>query len=778
MRSPPGRLISLLLILAAVTLVTLVVRSRRTSPSSPLTSPGQTDPSSLGNTRALIARVAALDEQERRAAETIWAPEMLARRCGQTLDRLWDAFNQTPDRWALLSTFAWPPVALPQWESPRDLGNGIHAYVPTPTNITTAPDALVRLFQELRGKGWQPARLELRHMAFATNASGGPSHSTYAFQAWMSLPEQSRRAALQGDLTIEWAPQPAVDGSYRLQRIDATHITLVERQGPVPFDEVLFAEVEPPPKSYFIDPVLIHDLNQDGSPEIILAARNLAYHRQNDGHYAASAFCPEDPGLIFTGLLADLNQDGFTDFVCARREGLVLFSGGATGLAAQPGKLVWSAPLPLRYGQVLTCADVDRDGDADLWLGQYKTPFERGQMPSPYYDANDGYPAYLLLNDGQGRFTDGTAEAGLAPKRYRRTYSGSLVDLNRDQAPDLVVVSDFAGIDFYLNNGQGHFTESPEWFPDPEGFGMAHTFGDFDSDGRLDLFVTGMHCPAAHRLDELGLRRPGFEQLDAMRARMTRGNRLYQRTDAFFGSTPLNRTISRSGWSWSPAAADFDNDGHLDLAIANGHETHQSVVDYESEFWTTDIYVGSSADDLTLAAYFGSKFARTRGQGQSYGGYEANRLYLSQQGQSFVEAGWLLGVAVEQDSRNAVAADLNGDGRTDLVVTTFEAWPRVRQTVRVLENHLPETGHWIGVHLNPSARTSPLGARIRVQAAGRTLVRLITSGDLHRAQQPWSAAVGLGSPIAVDRIQIEWPTGARSEILSPTLDRYHAITAP
>src|SRR5207244_10303692 len=96
----------------------------------------------------------------------------------------------------------------------------------------------------------------------------------------------------------------------------------------------------------------------------------------------------------------------------------------------EPGQLVWLARPGLKDGQVLTCGDIDGDGDLDVWLGQYKVPYDRGQMPAPFYNANDGHPAYLLLNDGQGNFSDATVAAGLGQTPLRRAYSGSLVCLD------------------------------------------------------------------------------------------------------------------------------------------------------------------------------------------------------------------------------------------------------------------------------------------------------------------------------------------------------------
>src|SRR5439155_388038 len=187
---------------------------------------------------------------------------------------------------------------------------------------------------------------------------------------------------------------------------------------------------------------------------------------------------PKAPGAE---LPAVKRIDASADYLCARFEGLVLFKGSAQGTFDEPGRLVWSANPHLKYAQALTCGDIDGDGDLDVFLGQYKVPYTRGQMPTPYYDANDGYPAYLLLNDGQGNFTDATAAAGLEKKRWRRTYSASFADLDSDGDLDLLVVSDFAGVDLYRNDGRGRFTDvTREWVAEPRAFGMAHALADFN----------------------------------------------------------------------------------------------------------------------------------------------------------------------------------------------------------------------------------------------------------------------------------------------------------
>jgi hypothetical protein len=155
-------------------------------------------------------------------------------------------------------------------------------------------------------------------------------------------------------------------------------------------------------------------------------------------------------------------------------------------------------------------------------------------------------------------------------------------------------------------------------------------------------------------------------------------------------------------------------------------------------------------------------------------------LYLNQHGESFVEIGHLAGVALEQDSRNVVAADLDGDGRVDLLVTTFEAWPQVTQTLQVYKNGLNHAGHWIGFRFREQGRgKSPVGARVTIQCPqGHGITRQIVTGDSHRSQHANAVHFGLGAAERVESVEIRWADGPALTLSQLAVDRYYEIRAP
>ena len=470
------------------------------------------------------------------------------------------------------------------------------------------------------------------------------------------------------------------------------------------------------------------------------------------------------PDRVKAIVRADLDGDGTTEVVVADASG-----GQVRG--RDGWRQAWVAPAKLRHPQSITAGDIDGDGDLDLWVTQYRLPFVNGQFPTPYYDANDGFPSYLLRNDGT-QWLDITEVSGLAPKRYRRTYSASWLDFDGDGDLDLVNVSDFAGLDLYRNDGRGHFTDMTSGLGlTRHAFGMAHVVWDANHDALPDLLMVGMDSPVASQLDALGLGRSEFPGHTVHRGAMTYGNRL------FVGSrsrgmelSPLSEDLRRAGWAWGAAVLDWNNDGRDDIHLVNGHETFESRSEFERQFWQHDVYVGGSTPDPAAQLYFMQANERRRAARQSYGGWQANRLFTQTVRDSFVENAWILGVAVTEDCRNVVAGDFDEDGRMDLALTTYEQWPVTRQRLLIFRNRSVNDGHWIGYRLNAPAPGSHLEVTTREGIRRHWWV----NGDGYRSQSDTEAHFGLGQGTEV--LKAEWVRlgGARQE-LPRTLDRWHRI---
>ena len=722
-----------------------------------------------------------LEDREREADKTIWAKEILAENCGRKFESLWDAINASSNKLAIIAAFPMQEVVLPQWAPTQHLPHGIELREANPPGSTLRGNQWGQWVEGFSSQGWQLDNIELRHNRFDADTNGHPRQSHFYFAARLTRATPQERAMLEGDLVVDWGAKAPREESPSVKRLDASHLKLTSRIGEPFFEKILDETITPLDTTGFIDPLILYDLDGDGLSEIILAARNLVYYRHGTDHYEAQPLCRYPIQFMTTALIADFDGDGFADLLCANWRGLYLFKGSPQGTFDEPPRQVWTADPPLKNAMVMTCGDISHGGHLDVFLAQYKLP-TLGQILRPhYYDANDGWPSFLLRNDGHGNFTDVTESAGLGHKRWRRTYSASFVDLDGDGHLDLAVVSDFAGLDLYRNDGMGHFADvTSQWVPEAHAFGMASAFADFNVDGRLDLLMIGMPSATVDRLEYLGLRRPYSDEDQLRRPAMTFGNRLYlAKPSGGFEQTALSDSIARSGWSWGCTASDFDNDGFPDVYIANGLESKQSVRDYESEFWLHNIFVGESIDDSAASHYFMKKFDHTRGSGWSYGGYEKNRLFLNRGGESFIEIGHLAGVSLEQDSRNVVGDDLDGNGRVDLLMTTFEVWPQAKQTLQVYKNKIGDSGHWIGFRFREQGRgKSPVGASVTIRYSGRSATRQIVTGDSHRSQSANTIHFGLGNNDRVTSAEVRWVDGSSVTVPGPAVDQYHKIEEP
>ncbi len=733
-----------------------------------------------------IPKGVSLEAQEQETMDQIlWRPEVVAQDYEEVIVGFWDLLRTTPveDRLAVFTKMPFGSILLGELKGEEAWEDGmIRRSTGAERGVSLTMMEWLEKLKRFDPQEWQVRGSEWRHTNFLPPIPGRGARSEVEFALYVTRGEEER-FQVEGTLGIAWDLEPGRDGRPKIKEIDAGSYTVVSRAGAPWWEDVM--RVVPETMKAGVDamvgPVLVRDLDRDGLPEIILGGQNLLLRNKGSFRFEEEPLFADPVRRLRSGIVEDFNGDGALDVLGVDEEGAAwLLRGREDGRLARSAERPW---MQVAEGAgVMTAGDVDGDGDLDLWFAPYKPPYLGGQMPTPYYDANDGFAGSLFINDGNGMFADGTEEAGLGEKRRRRTRSASWMDLDRDGDLDLVVVSEYAGLEIYRNDGSGKFVESGKtFFDETHGFGMAHAFGDFDGDGRTDLYMAGRTSSAASRLNGLGIKRDDSVENGLMRRPMTFGNRLYQAQGERLLQTKLNQDCAEAGWSWGTTAIDLENDGDEEIYVANGHLSGASARDYSSCYWRHDSYVKAPEENaetaLLLTDHFRTEGMRGLEEGLiSWGGHQHNRLYLNREGEEFLEVGFLSGIGHVADCRSVVGADLDADGREDLLVVEQRreqgAGGALRQTLLVHRNVVPQTNHWLGVRLRGSGSVSVEWARVVVTGRFGTREQVVVSGDSFMAQQPAVALFGLGGHEEVERVEVFWPGGGRTVREGARVDGY------
>ncbi len=302
---------------------------------------------------------------------------------------------------------------------------------------------------------------------------------------------------------------------------------------------------------------------------------NRLFHNDGNGAFSERS---QAAGLDIlddsrAALFADIDNDGDQDLILitSSRPLLFLNKGGVFTLAP---KAFPNAPGNFTSAVI---ADYDRDGFLDIYLCSYDfwSPGKRYNSPTPYYDATNGPPNFLFRNRGNGTFEDATARSGLNVNNNRYSFAAAWGDFNNDNWPDLFVANDFGRKNLYRNNGDGTFTDvAVAMDAEDAGAGMSAAWGDFNNDGRLDLYAGNMWSSAGLRLTGNAQFQIPDERARRLLQRQARGNTLLANGAAGkFEDVTADAGVGMGRWSWASGFADFDNDGFLDLFIQNGYIT-------------------------------------------------------------------------------------------------------------------------------------------------------------------------------------------------------------
>ncbi|MDG2253378.1 MAG: CRTAC1 family protein [Opitutaceae bacterium] len=713
--------------------------------------------------------------------QTIWKPERLAQDYETAFIELWDKLRACGNQYAPFHEFAFNSIDRLQLSTAKSLPEGIkiQSHSPQRKSILSRSE-FGEALKTLENLGFRIEQTEWHHSKFeAPKDDAAKSEFSFSIHARGPKPD-SQFYIVRGVLNIAWNHKSNPNGIFEPDYIGIKQIDLLTRSQAAPFEESLWLESNKRETPYSI--VLVEDLNKDGFSDIVFPKLNKIYYNEGDFNFR------EVPLTTFAirsrttaAILADLNLDGKIEYVVASHEAPYLFAytynSDTQTFDGKPFG-IWKSESPLVIA-MLAAGDLTGDGYPELYLGPSTPAYEDGKMPTPYFDANDGKPAYLLRNTGGFRYEDISSNTDLRDKRGRRAYVASMLDLNDDHRMDMVVTSDFSGIDFYENTGGTLKDRTDDWVDDRSLFGMSQTFADFDRDGSMDLLAVGMSSTTARRLEKMGLGRTEFPDHQAMRMRIAYGNRLYYGNGkGDFRQNEHSENIARSGWSWGSSSLDFNNDSYPDMFISNGFLSKGTARDYCTNFWTHDIYNETNVTTSQISKYFNSfgPKALVGGNKMGWNPYEKDHLYLNLSGEGFINVAYLFGVSNGGDGRAVIGEDFDNDGRVDLLLVEQDSI-NASERVYIYENRLPSAGrNWIGFDLMSSKGKAFIGTRIRIIGDEYETERVYTLGEAYSGQTPSKIHFGLGDAKTIITAEVIWPDGSKTVLPEPEPNLYHRIS--
>jgi hypothetical protein len=457
---------------------------------------------------------------------------------------------------------------------------------------------------------------------------------------------------------------------------------------------------------------------------------NALYRNNRDGTFTDIT---EKAGVSGGGYgmgaaVGDYDGDGYPDLFLSQYGRSILYHNNGNGTFTDVTEKAGIAVIG--WASSAVWFDYDNDGKLDLFVCRF-VDFDKSKnklcgneqtgerfycVPRVYHPAR----SWLFHNNGDGTFTDVSQESGIA-RVLGKAWGVVATDINNDGLMDLFVANDTVPNFLFLNRGHGKFEEvglesGAAFSQDGQArSGMGVDSADFDQDGWQDLFVTNV--------DQ--------EMYSIYR------NRHDGSFDDLAGPMGIGNT-TRLMSGWGVKFFDFDNDGNLDLFIANGHpddkiEAHSSRVTYKEPFL---LFRNTGKTFENVSASAGPVFS-----------------------ESFAARGMAVG-------------DFDNDGAIDVLVAVNDGAPVL------LKNMAPQGNHWLGVRLiGRKANPDGIGAKIAWQAGDLKRSRLKTGGGSYLSSHDPREVLGIGPRTKIDKLEIRWPqpSGRIETLTDLPIDRYVTI---
>jgi tetratricopeptide (TPR) repeat protein/peroxiredoxin len=518
--------------------------------------------------------------------------------------------------------------------------------------------------------------------------------------------------------------------------------------------------------------VAVGDIDGDGYDDLYICQAaglpNRLYRNRGDGTFEDITNTSGVGVLENTAcaLFADVDNDGRQDLIVVRTNGPLLFLNQGSGKFCQKENAFQFANPPAGTFTGAAMADYDRDGWLDIYfcLYVYYQGTDQYKYPTPYYDAQNGPPNFMMRNQRDGTFRDVTASAGLNRNNTRYSFCCGWNDFNGDGWPDLYVVNDFGRKNLYRNNGDGTFTDiADEAGVEDTGAGMSVCWLDYDNDGAQDLYVGDMWTAAGNRIATQDIFQKNAP--NAVRARYQKhamGNSLLRNGGkGAFQDRSSATGVGVGRWSWMSDAWDFDHDGFPDLYVLNGMVTSPSHEDLNSFFWRQVVakspVTAKPSHEYEQGWSAINELIRADG---TWSGYERNVFYANNGDGTFSDVSGVTGMDFLEDGRSFALADFDHDGRLEILVKN-----RNGPQIRLMKNVMEGLGSSIALRLRGTkSNRDAIGAVVTLEMERGRQSRELQAGSGFLAQHSKDMFFGLGETKAAVNATVRWPSGLVQEL--------------
>jgi hypothetical protein len=513
------------------------------------------------------------------------------------------------------------------------------------------------------------------------------------------------------------------------------------------------------------------DINNDGLPDLYFTGNmvdNKLYLNKGNFEFEditakAGVACSNSWSTGVT--MTDVNGDGFLDiYVCrsyhdeaGRRANQLFINNGDLTFTEKSTEYRIN---DTGYSITATFLDYDRDGDADLFVGNH--PLNRNRLSYGKHVENWNNPSIsfsdkLFRNNGDGTFTNVTEEAGIL--NYGWTLGCVAADLNQDGWTDIFVSVDHSEPDrYYQNNGDGTFSQlADEKFKHISFSSMGVDAGDINNDGLLDLAVVEML--STNNFDEKTAMPPMNPErfwafVDVGYHYQYMRNMLHLNAgEAGFSEIGQLAGTHRTDWSWTSLLADFDNDGWNDYYITNGYLRLYSHKDHYNKYYKELEKIGA---DPVAFKRISDEYISTAPAAKL-----TNNFFRNNGDLTFKEMGPEFGLNHSGFSSGSAYADLDNDGDLDLIVN------HTNETASVYKNNLRErgAGNYLRVKLEHPGTICPIGTKLKIETNSGIQFREFTYTRGYQSAVEGVVHFGLGSEEKINKLTVDWLDG-KSQVLT------------